>query len=448
MSPRQSVALPKTKSNTKMNSPLKNVGHPMTNPAADLTKSEQPNWGAVFAMALCVAVLIASEFMPVSLLSPIAHDLGLTEGQAGQAIAISGIFAVLTSLFITVIAGSLDRRIVLMAFTILMVFSGVVVALAPNYMTLMAGRALLGVTIGGFWSMSAATIMRLVPTESVPRGLAIIYGGNALASAVAAPLGSFVGGLFGWRWAFFSVVPLAVVALIWQALTLPRLPAEKDSDAKGMLKLFRNRTVALGMLAVMLSFMGQFALFTYLRPFLEQVTGVNVSALTWMLLVVGLTGLIGTSFVSRFLDCRLHTTLILIPLMMAAVAIAIAVFGTSAWITAALLALWGMLSTAAPVAWSTWLTRTLPNDAEAGGGLMVAIIQLGITIGAAAGGVVFDSLGGAVTFLSSAGILALSGLIAFAVRKAYGSQHERDGSGAGIIDKLDNSQKLSMSPTP
>ena len=380
---------------------------------------------ALFWMALCVAVLIASEFMPVSLLSPIAHDLGLTEGQAGQAIAISGIFAVLTSLFITVIAGRLDRRIVLIAFTGLMVLSGVVVALAPNYATLMAGRALLGITIGGFWSMSAATIMRLVPSELVPRGLAIIYGGNALASAIAAPLGSFIGGLVGWRWAFFSVVPVAVAALIWQALTLPRLPAENDSDAKGMLKLFRNRTVALGMVAVMLSFMCQFALFTYLRPFLEQVTGVNVSMLTWMLLIVGLTGLIGTSFVSRFLDGRLHTTLVVIPAVMAAVAIAMAVFGGSTWITATLLALWGILSTAAPIAWSTWLTRTLPNDAEAGGGLMVAIIQLGITVGATVGGVLFDSLGGSVTFLSSAGILTLSGLVAFAAKKLHVRQRAR-----------------------
>ena len=387
-----------------------------------VTQPERPRWGAVFAMALCVAVLIASEFMPVSLLSPIAHDLGLTEGQAGQAIAISGIFAVLTSLFITVIAGRLDRRIVLIAFTSLMVCSGVVVAFAPNYVTLMIGRALIGVTIGGFWSMSAAMIMRLVPAESVPRGLAIMYGGNALASAIAAPFGSFIGGLVGWRWAFFAVVPIAVATLVWQALTLPRLPAENDLGAKGMLKLFRNRTFAFGMVAVMFSFMGQFALFTYLRPFLEKVTGVNVSMLTWMLLIVGMTGLIGTSFVSRFLDSRLHKILVVIPVLMAAVAIAMAVFGTSMWIIAALLAVWGMLSTAAPVAWSTWLTRTLPEDAEAGGGLMVAIIQLGITVGAATGGMVFDSLGGSITFLSSAGILVLSGLVAFTAEQVHARQ--------------------------
>src|SRR5260370_37441338 len=105
---------------------------------------------------------------------------------------------------------------------------------------------------------------------------------------------------------------------------------------------------------------------------------------------------------------------------MAAVAVAMAAFGTSSWLTAGLLALWGMRSTAAPVAWSTWLTRTLPNDAEAGGGLMGAIIQLGITVGATIGGVVVDLLGGIVTFLGSAGILLLGGFVGFAGGRVHG----------------------------
>ncbi len=385
----------------------------------DLAQSERPAWSAVFAMALCIFVLIASEFMPVSLLSPIARDLALTEGQAGQAISISGVFAVVTSLFITVAIGRSDRRIVLIALTGMMIVSGTTVAFAPNYGTLMAGRALVGIAIGGFWSLSAATIMRLVPAASVPRALVVIYGGNALASAIAAPLGSFMGGLVGWRGAFFCVVPLAGIALIWQLLTLPRLAAEKRSEVDGMFGLFRSSHVTLGMLAVLLSFMGQFALFTYLRPFLEQITGVNVTTLSVMLLVVGIAGLVGTSLVSRVLDGRLHLTLAVIPILMASLAIGLAAFGTSAWITAALLALWGMLSTAAPVAWSTWLTRTLPNDAEAGGGLMVAIIQLGITVGATLGGAVFDAHGAIVTFLSSAGVLVLAGSVAFGASRVH-----------------------------
>jgi predicted MFS family arabinose efflux permease len=107
-------------------------------------------------------MLIASEFMPVSLLTPIAADLRATEGMAGQAISVSGLFAVVTSLFIATIAGRFDRRHVLMGLTALMLGSLVRIAQAPNFAVLMAARALLGITIGGFWSLATATVMRLV----------------------------------------------------------------------------------------------------------------------------------------------------------------------------------------------------------------------------------------------------------------------------------------------
>lgn len=120
-------------------------------------------WGGVFAMTLCVFVLIASEFMPVSLLTLIASDLHITEGLAGQGIAISGALAVLTSLTISHVAGDLNRKYLLLGLTVLMAISGIVIAMAPNYPVYMLGRVLIGVVIGGFWSMSAATAIRLVP---------------------------------------------------------------------------------------------------------------------------------------------------------------------------------------------------------------------------------------------------------------------------------------------
>jgi predicted MFS family arabinose efflux permease len=107
-------------------------------------------WGPVICMSLLTFVLIASEFMPVSLLTPIAHELGTTEGQAGQAIAISGLFAILTSLFGNSALSRFDRRTVVLFYSGVIVVSGLTVALAPNYAIFMIGRALLGVTIGGF----------------------------------------------------------------------------------------------------------------------------------------------------------------------------------------------------------------------------------------------------------------------------------------------------------
>ena len=107
-------------------------------------------WSAVGSMAMCVALLIAAEFMPVSLLTPIATDLHATDGMAGQAISISGLFAVVTSLYIATVASLHDRKYVLIGLTAIMTLSLALIALAPNFAILMVARALLGVVVGGF----------------------------------------------------------------------------------------------------------------------------------------------------------------------------------------------------------------------------------------------------------------------------------------------------------
>lgn len=383
--------------------------------------SRAQGWGAVFAMSLCAATLVASEFMPVSLLTPIAADLHLTEGQAGQAIAVSGVFAVLTSLFIAPATPRLDRRALLLGLTVLMLVSGLAVAFAPNAAVFLGGRALVGMVIGGFWSMSAATVMRLVPAEDVPRGLAILNGGNALATTVAAPLGSFLGQYIGWRGAFFCVVPVAAATFAWLSLTLPAMPNRTRADAFATFKVLRRPRVPLGMAAAALFFLGQFALFTYLRPFLETVTRVDVSTLSALLLVLGVAGLVGTSLIGRVLQTWFDAALILMPLAMSVLAAGLIAFGSSLPVVAGLLALWGLIGTAAPVGWWTWVSKALPDEAEAGGGLMVAVVQLAITGGAAFGGLLFDHTGYQATFTFSA--LVLVGCAVTAFLAARGDRH-------------------------
>jgi predicted MFS family arabinose efflux permease len=375
-------------------------------------------WGAVFAMALAAFALVASEFMPVSLLTPVASDLHISEGQAGQAISVSGAFALATSLFIAPLAGRLDRKLLLAAMTLMMIVSGTVAAFATDYTVFMIGRAFIGVAIGGFWSMSAAVAMRLVPAHQVPRALAIVNGGNALATVVAAPLGSFLGAVVGWRGAFFAVVPVAAIALAWKLFSLPSLKAGKGASLGAVFRLLKRPAVALGMLGAALFFMGQFALFTYLRPFLESVTQVGVSTLSLLLLVVGVAGFIGTTVIGSFLDNSMYRTLIAIPLVMAAIGVALMAFGSSVAATAVLLGIWGLVATSAPVAWWTWLARSLPEDAEAGGGLMVAVVQLAIASGATFGGILFDASGYRATFGMSAAVLVVAGGVAWLAARA------------------------------
>jgi predicted MFS family arabinose efflux permease len=390
----------------------------MGTPAAPFTAATRHVWGAVLAMSLCAFALVASEFLPVSLLTPIATDLSLSEGQAGQAIGISGFFAVIASLFLSTLTRGLDRKPVLLSMTVLLVISGVMVAFAPNYPVLMLGRAVLGIAIGGSWSMSTAVMMRIAPESVVPKAIAMVQSGTALATAVAAPLGSFLGGLIGWRGAFFCVVPLAALALCWQAFTLPRMPSERGAgSATEVFRLLGRAKVFYGMAAVALLFMGQFALFTYLRPFLESVTGVDVPGLSMLLLIIGVSGLAGTLLIGALLARHLYRVLMVIPLLMAVIAVALVVCGQSFGMTAVLLGAWGLISTCAPVGWFTWLTRTLPRDAEAGGGLMVAVIQLAITLGATAGGWLYDGVGYSATFTASGVLLLMAAVLAWKVSR-------------------------------
>ncbi|HGM7838004.1 MFS transporter [Serratia marcescens] len=381
---------------------------------------KQPaHWSGVFAMTLCVFALIASEFMPVSLLTPMAQTLRVTEGMAGQGIAISGAFAVVTSLFISVLAGTLNRKTLLLGLTCMMAISGAVIAMAPNYLTYMAGRALIGIVVGGFWSMSAATAMRLVPVHRVPLALAIFNSGNALATVIAAPLGSWLGSVIGWRGAFFCLVPVAIAAFIWQLFSLPSMQVTRQSNgASNVFTLFRRRVVTLGMLGVGIFFMGQFTLFTYIRPFLETVTRVDAATVTLVLLVIGVAGFIGTTLIGRVLKRGFYSTLIAIPVLMAITALALIAFGSQVAIVMVLLGLWGLISTGAPVGWWAWVPRTFPQNAEAGGGLMVAMVQLSIALGSTVGGLLFDHHGYQSTFLASAAMLIIATVLIFLTSRA------------------------------
>lgn len=383
-----------------------------------------PAWGAVLALSLCVATLIASEFMPVSLLTPIAAELSLTDGQAGQAIGVSGIFAVLTSLFIAAATPGLDRRTLLLALTALMLVSGLVVAFAPNYEVLMLGRALIGVAIGGFWSMSAATIMRLVPAKDVPKGLAILNGGNALATTVAAPPRQLHGRgrrlarsllqrcAAGGRHPRLAAGGVATDAEPLEGLAPGDLP--RAAAPAGFARHGCSRTVLHGAVRAL----------HLPASFLEKVTAVETSTLSLLLLLPGVAGLLGTVAVGTVLRSSLYGALTAMSLAMAALALGLVEFGTSLPATAVILALWGFVGTAAPVGWWAWLSQALPDEAEAGGGLMVAVVQFAITAGATSGGWLFDAGGHGAAFTFAAFLLATCAVASHALGRRA-KTHER-----------------------
>ncbi|MFD2440872.1 MFS transporter [Paracoccus kondratievae] len=159
---------------------------------------------------------------------------------------------------------------------------------------------------------------------------------------------------------------------------------------------------------MLLVFGGHFTFFTYLRPFLESITGLGVDGVTAVLFGFGLANFAGTYLVAYLIERSLRLTMIVLPLSMAILALILTSFGGLASFDAVLVAIWGLLFAGVPVASSTWITRSLPDDAEAGGSLIVAAINFAIATGAGLGGALLEATGPRSVFLASGIILAVA----------------------------------------
>lgn len=368
-------------------------------------------WAAIFCMSLLTFLLVALEFLPASLLTPIAQDLGISEGLAGQAITASGLFAVLTSLFGNTLLRSMDRRNVTLLYSCVLVLSSLIVAFAPNFPVFLLGRALVGIAIGGFWSLSTALLARLATPKDLPKAITLLQGGTALAIVLAAPLGSFLGYFIGWRGTFLVTVPIGALALIWQLVALPKIPPVGAASTRSMIALLYNPKFALGMAATALVFMGMNSLSIYLRPFLETVTDLHFETLSFALLSIGVGGVVGLAVVGLFLGRHLGLTLAGLPAALAVFAVLLIALGHYAVPTIVILFLWGLVNSPVPAAWNTWMARIIPHQLEAGGGLQVALIQASIAGGAIAGGIAFDSIGWWGAFVLATLLLVASAIL-------------------------------------
>lgn len=382
--------------------------------AADAVKPPKAQWGAVYSLSLGVFGLIVAEFLPASLLTPMAAGLNISEGMAGQAVTATAIVALVSGLFITAVTGQMDRRKVLLWFSVLQIVSSVVVAFAPSFSIMLAGRLVLGVAIGGFWAMSTATTMRLVPADKVPKALGTIFAGVSIGTIVTAPLGSYLGDIIGWRYVYLLGAAPCLIAFIWQLSALPAMKPAKAASIGTLFTVLRRPGIAYGKLAIILIWAGHFALFTYIRPFLENVSGFSVGNIAIVLLVFGLANITGNTVAGYFISRKLKPSLAIPPLLMGVSGLLLVAAGQSGIITTLLIVLWGFSFAIVSVGWPSWLSVTVPDEAESAGGLFIAAMQLAISTGAAGGGLIFDYSGvygvfiaGGIALILASSIVAL-----------------------------------------
>lgn len=374
---------------------------------------ERPNWPAIASLALGVFGMVTAEFLPASLLTAMASNLGVSEGAAGQTVTVTAMVGAVAAPAMPLLTRRFDRRVVMLALSLLLLLSNTLAATATSLLCLLISRAMLGVALGGFWSMAAALAMRLVPERLFARAMSFIFTGVSAATVCAAPIGAWMGAHWGWHSAFIAAGLLSMATLGAQLLTLPSLPPRDSPNLHALAELLMRPSVQFALISILLVISGQFAGFTYVRPLMENIAHLSANAVSTVLLGYGAAGFLGNLVGGRIAERSARDAIVAGGALISVLAGCLLLKADSPMVTTSAIVLWGFAFGALPVGFQTWMVRVAPDHAEGAGGLLVAAFQVAIAAGAIGGGLLVDQIGSLGGPLFAAVAMTLGSLMAF-----------------------------------
>jgi predicted MFS family arabinose efflux permease len=320
-------------------------------------------------------------------LPDISQSLNVSIPQAGQLITAAAIMMGLGApLFASLVAGWDRRRLLtltLLWYALLMGLS----ALAPSYLTLLPLRVLAVIAPAVFTPQAADCIGLLVPEAQRGRAISFVFLGWSVASVLGMPLSAWIGGVLGWRWAFALVAVLAVASAIWVWRAMPDgvRPAALSRAAWGRTLGSAPLMLALGV--TLLSSFGQFTLFSYFAPYLQQTLSAGAVVLSLLFLWFGAFGLVGNIALTRWVDRLGAPSAVLIALLLMAVSLVLWPAGRAGLVAQALVMVpWALGCFAGNSAQQARLVHLSPVLAPASVALNTSAMYAGQGLGAALGG--------------------------------------------------------------
>lgn len=366
-------------------------------------------WLAVVALGVSAFSIVTSELAPVGMLSALANDLHQSQAGAGLAVTAYGWVAALAALLAGAIPARISRKALLIVLMLILAFSCLAATQSHTMQTFMTARMTGALAHGAFWALIGTVAVQLVPVDKLGLATSVSFAGVSAASVLGVPLSSFIADMVGWRQAFSAISLLslaAAVALLW---TLPTLAAPQPLRLKVYVGIVKNPLLLslFGATACIIS--AHFAAFTYLEPLLTQTRGIPTSAISALLLMSGLSGLLGNLIAGKLIDRHIRV-LIMTSLLLSAGALGmLSIRGGSAlpvWFVAVLLGVWGAGMAIVFVGLQTWLLRSAGEATQPASAIYVAIFNAAIGTGALVGGLVSAKLG-----LSSLPLLAAVAMI-------------------------------------
>lgn len=351
------------------------------------------SWLGVLTIALGALSLVVTEFLPVGLLPGISRDLGITEGTAGLVVTVTAILGFIAAPITAVAIGKVDRKLVLLGFTALLIISSVLSWKAESFATLLIARVILGIAIGGFWAISITAAAKLVPAEKVHAASSLVFAGISIGSVIAVPAGSYIGAYANWREGFLGASILAIICFILQFIFLPKLKMKQGVGTHDFFGLLKNAKVRAIFLTVIFIIAGQYAGYTFVTPYLEQITHLSTEVVSVLLFAYGVATVIGNFVGGAFAGKNLHNTVVATAWLFVLSLAAIATFATSPILAGVALMVWAISWGMAPVATQLWLYNATLHAPEAAQAMNTSVFQLSIGLGSLAGSIAVNNVG-------------------------------------------------------
>ncbi|EJN03532.1 MFS transporter [Phyllobacterium sp. YR531] len=265
----------------------------------------------ILALAIASFCIGTTEFVIMGLLPEVAADLSVTIPSAGLLVTGYALGVVIGAPIIAIATASLPRKPVLVGLAMLFVIGNLFCAIAPNYWMLMIARVVTAFGHGAFFGIGSVVAANLVPRHKRASAIALMFAGLTLANILGVPAGTALGEAYGWRATFFAVVAIGVAAVIAIIALVPSAKSEeKGGGILSEVKVLGKLQVWLAMAISALASASLFAVFTYIKPILTDVSGISTSAVTWVLLLFGAGMTVGNVIGGKLADWKLMPTVI------------------------------------------------------------------------------------------------------------------------------------------
>ncbi|MGF6767933.1 putative MFS family arabinose efflux permease [Paraburkholderia sp. GAS199] len=352
----------------------------------------EPCWLGVAAIAFGAFALVVMEFLPIGLLPGVVKGFGISDGTAGLTVSATAALGFIAAPATALAAGVLDRRLVLLALSAIVVVSGMMSTVAPNFYVLLLARAILGIGVGGFWSISITAAARLVPQDKVARASSLVFAGISVASVVSVPLGTYIATHYAWRTGFAIASALAIIVFISQIFLLPRIEVKQRVILSDFIGLLKSSKVIAIYCTIIFVVSGHFCGYTFVTADLQKVARFDLDTIGILLLAYGVLTVVGTFVGGAMAGRDLHKTVYGNIALFCLSLVALSGLPGYRGIAIASLLLWALSWGMAPVGTQLWLYDSTRHAPEAAQSMNTSIFQLSITLGSLIGGLAVDHI--------------------------------------------------------